>query len=550
MRRHAALLAVALAATAATPATAQLARQPKAGSPIPTLTPTQLSLFEAGKALYSTAMTPAQGMGPIFNKAGCMSCHANPLGGWGSISVTHFGITEKGMFSLVPGESQSLLQAFAASESCKEQIPAAANFTAIRITNSSLAFGLIEAIPDAAIAAHADPVDADADGISGRVHWVRLLEDRAGPLRAGRFGWKAQVATVLSFSGDATRNEMGITNRLEPHENAPNNDQSKLLQCDTVPDIEDLPDQEGYAFIDRVTHFQRYIAAPPQTPRSGMAGEAVFAAVGCAKCHVPQWTTANDPALEESLRNKVIRPYSDFLLHDMGLLGDGVAEGDAQELEMRTPVLWNLRTRDPMLHHGAAAGGTFASRVTAAIAAHGPYGEGAAAAEAFAQLPLAQQAQLVAFLDSLGRLEFDADGDGAIRAADFVAFRAAFGQATNPDLASAVFDIDRNGVVNAVDFQAFVAAYEDPQGDCNRNGTDDLADILAGTAADTDGNGVPDSCIPCIADLNHDGKVDGGDLGPMLGTWGMADVPGDLNRDGDVNGIDLGILLAKWGVCP
>ena len=550
MRRTAALLSVAIAIAAATAASAQSTLQPKAGSPIPTLTPAQLALFEAGKALYSTPMTPAQGMGPIFNKAGCMSCHANPLGGWGSISVTHFGITEKGMFSLVPGESQSLLQAFASSESCKEQIPAAANFTAIRITNSSLAFGLVEAIPDAAIAAIEDPIDADADGISGRVHWVRALEDPTGPLRAGRFGWKAQVATVLSFSGDATRNEMGITNRLEPIENAPNNDQSKLAQCDTIPDLEDVPDQQGHAFIDRVTHFQRYIAAPPQTPRAGMSGETVFAAVGCAKCHVPQWTTADDPSLEGSLRNKVIRLYSDFLLHDMGLLGDGVAQDGAQELEMRTPVLWNLRTRDPMLHDGSAAGGTFASRVTAAIAAHGPYGEGAASADAFAQLPPAQKAQLVAFLDSLGRLEFDADGDGAVRAPDFVAFRAAYGQATNPDLPSAVFDIDQNGVVNAADFQSLLAAYEDPQGDCNHNGTNDLADILLGGAPDTDGNGVPDACIPCIADLNHDGKVDGGDLGPMLGTWGMADVSADLNRDGDVNGIDLGILLGKWGTCP
>ncbi len=549
MRRSAAVVSLAVVTTAATAASAQTL-QPKAGSPIPTLTPAQLALFEAGKALYSTAMTPAQGMGPIFNKAGCMSCHANPLGGWGPISVTHFGITENGMFSLVPGESQSLLQAFASSEACKERIPAAANFAAIRITNSSLAFGLVEAIPDAAIAAIEDPIDADGDGISGRVHWVRTLEDPAGPLRAGRFGWKAQVATVLSFSGDATRNEMGITNRLEPLENAPNNDQAKLAQCDTVPDLEDVPDQQGYAFIDRVTHFQRYIAAPPQTPRAGMAGETVFATVGCAKCHVPQWTTANDPALEDSLRGKVIRPYSDFLLHDMGLLGDGVAQDGAREPEMRTPVLWNLRTRDPMLHDGTAAGGTFASRVTAAIAAHGPFGEGAASAEAFAQLPPAQRAQLVAFLDSLGRLEFDADGDGAVRAADFVAFRAAYGQATNPDLPTAVFDIDRNGVVNAADFQSLLVAYEDPQGDCNRNGTNDLADILLGGAPDADGNGVPDSCIPCIADLNRDGKVDGGDLGPMLGTWGMADVPADLNHDGDVNGIDLGVLLGKWGPCP
>lgn len=548
--RSSVLVALLPVAALASVASAQIALQPKAGAPLPDLTPAQHALFDAGKALYSTPMTPEVGLGPIFNKAGCLSCHANPLGGWGSISVTHFGISDKGAFSVIPGETQSLLQAQAISEACREVIPGQANFTATRVTNSSMAFGMIEAIPDADIIATADPDDLDGDGISGKVSMVQPLEDPTGPLRAGRFGWKAQVATVLSFSGDATRNEMGVTNRLVPDENPPNGDFARLVQCDTVSDPEDVADVQGFAFIDRVTHFQRFLAQPPQTPRAGMAGESIFINIGCAKCHVPEWTTSNSPSLEQALRGKVIRPYSDFLLHDMGLLGDGVAQANANELEMRTPTLWNLRTRDPMLHNGLAAGGSFEARVTTAIQAHGPYGEAAASADAFNLLAPAQRAQLIAFLDSLGRLEFDADGNGTIDYADFVAFKAAYGQPTDPNLPTAVFDIDQNGVIDAVDFQWFQTAYEGVNGDCNHNGIADLADLLAGTSVDRDGDGKPDECLPCVADLTGDGIVNGADLGILLGTWGQADVPADFDGDGDVNGSDLGVLLGNWGNCP
>ena len=529
-----------------------LTLQPKAGDPIPDLTAAQRTLFDEGRILYSTPIPATAGMGPIFNKSNCQSCHANPVGGWGNASVMHFGVSDKGAFSMLPGEPQSLLQEFAVSEFCKEHVPAGANFTAVRMTNSSMAFGMVEAVPDADIAANADPDDLNGDGISGRVHWVRPLEETNAnaPLRAGRFGWKAQVATVLSFSADATRNEMGITNRLLMEENAPNGDTARLSQCDPVPEPEDVRDAHGFAFIDRVTHFQRYLAVPPQTPRSGMSGEAVFVSVGCAQCHVPEWTTSSDAGLEDAIRGKVIRPYSDFLLHDMGLQGDGVTDGYAFETELRTPTLWNLRTRDPMMHNGAASGGTFSDRVRSAIAMHGPYGEAAGSAQAFAILPEAQKAQLVAFLDSLGRVEFDATGDGIVSELDFLSFKAAYGNPCSPDSPSAVHDIDQDGTVGAADFAMFMQAYEGQNGDCNANGSPDLQDLLAGTSIDANLDGVPDECIPCRGDLNSDRIVNGADLGSLLAAWGQSDVPGDLNLDGIVNGADLGALLAAWGGCP
>ena len=528
-----------------------LALQPKAGAPIPDLTPAQLELFQTGRVLYSTPIPATAGMGPIFNKTNCQSCHSNPVGGWGNASVMHFGISDKGAFSVVPGEPQSLLQEFAVSEFCKESVPSAANFTAIRMTNSSMAFGMVEAIPDADIAANADPDDLNGDGVSGRVHWVRPLEepDANAPLRAGRFGWKAQVATVLSFSGDATRNEMGLTNRLLMEENAPNGDVARLSQCDPVPEPEDVPDAQGFAFIDRVTHFQRYLAVPPQTPKSGMSGESVFVSVGCASCHVPEWTTSSSPSLEAALRGKVIRPYCDFLLHDMGLQGDGVADGYAFETELRTPVLWNLRTRDPMMHNGAASGGTFNDRVRTAIALHGPYGEAAGSAEAFANLPEAQKAQLVAFLDSLGRLEFDSTGDGHVTILDFVDFKAAYGSTTNPDLATAVHDIDQDGAIGPADFAMFMQAYEGDNLDCNSNGIPDLQDLLTGPSVDVNVDGIPDECAGCAADFNGDGTVNGADLGVLLASWGLPATGTDMNSDGTVDGADLGVLLASWGSC-
>jgi CxxC motif-containing protein (DUF1111 family) len=529
--------------------------QSRAGAPLASLTEAEFSLFIEGRALYTTPLAPEDGLGPIFNKSNCQSCHSTPVGGWGNIAVTHFGFEDKDVFEDLESLGGPLLQTQTTSVGCGEFVPGEANVVIVRVTNSSLAFGMIEAIPDAAIAANEDPQDADGDGISGRVHWVRPLEaPPKSPLRAGRFGWKAQVATVLSFSADAARNEMGLTNRLIPTENAPNGDYDRLAACDPVPDPEDLADAAGYEFIDRVTHFQRYLSPPPQTPRSGMTGETIFAAVGCTACHVPEWTTSNDPSLEAALRGQTIRPYSDFLLHDMGLLADGFPEGDASPLEMRTPVLWNLRMRDPMLHDGSAAGGTFEDRVTAAIGSHGPFGEGAASAAAFAALPETEKAQLIAFLGSLGRLEFDFEVDFKVDLGDFPVFKACFDASgtLTPDDPCAVGDLDQDGDTDLVDFEYFRLAYERDggvDGDCNGDGVSDLETILLGLADDRDGDGVPDNCGVCSGDLNHDGVVNGVDLGIILAGWGNPGIA-DLNFDGVVNGVDLGIVLAAWGSCP
>ena len=527
--------------------------QPKAGDPLVGLTKAQVAAFWAGRASYATPFGPETGLGPVMNKSNCQSCHSNPVGGWGSISVTRFGADNNGSFIPLEELGGSLLQSLSISGECSEHIPVEATVVASRLTNSSMAFGLIEAIPDASIAANEDALDSDGDGVSGRVHWVLPLESSpTSPLRAGRFGWKAQVATVLTFSGDATRNEMGITNALIPTETAPNGNMATLASCDAVADPEDHADASGLTFIERVTNFQRYLAQPPQAPKSGMSGEAVFVSVGCAKCHVQQYTTSSSVSLEAAIRGKTIRPYSDFLLHDMGLLADGVSDGMANELEFRTPTLWNLRTRDPMLHNGLASGGTFETRVTTAIQAHGPYGEGAAAAAAFDALSATQKGQLIAFLDSLGRDEYDIDGNRAIDAVDLSMMASCRLQSgINADNPCAIGDINQDGFVDSVDMQGFLLAAArdgvDVTGDCDSDGTVDFVEIFNG-APDANFDGVPDNCLPaCPADLDHSGAVNGADLSMLLGGWGTA--TGDLNGDGVTGGADLAVLLGSWGPC-
>ncbi len=497
-------LAVGLAATLALPA--QNVPQPPMGAPLHGLDAAQRARFDAGDADFRKTFQNAEGLGPIFNDQSCATCHNNPVGGPGSITVTRFGLYDpKGVgWDPLTALGGSLLQAAAIDPACVESLPSTATNIAQRVTTSTLGIGLIEAIPDADLLFLVNNPPSPA--VSGRAHMVVPLEAPTGPARVGRFGWKSQLATVLSFSGDATLMEIGITNRLVPQEQAPNGNTALLAAWDNVPDPEDGPDPQGLHFIDRVTDFQRYLAPPPQTPRSGMTGEQLFVSVGCADCHVQSFTTSSDPALEPALRGRAIRPYSDFLLHDMGLNSDFIGQGLAELQEMRTPPLWGVRTRDPMWHDGRVAGGTFEDRIRGAggaVALHDAFGsEGAASAQAFFALALADQQRIVAFLDSLGRREFDGNGDGELDHDDWVMFVSARGGSVTPDDPRAVFDFDQDGDVDNDDYDVFATVYEE---DCNGNLVSDLLDIQNGTSTDVNFNGRPDECEHCQTDLGQGG---------------------------------------------
>lgn len=498
--------------------------QPKMGQPLAGLTAAELLRFNAGRTDFTHTFQVSEGLGPTFNQASCASCHNNPIGGPGSIEVTRFGFYDGEGIGWDPLASLggSLLQLNAINVACQETIPAAANVTANRVTPSAMGAGLVEAIDDADILIR--QTTPPSINVSGRAHMVVPLETPGGPARVGRMGWKAQVATVLTFSGDAALNELGITNQLVPTENAPNGNTGLLAIYDTVGDPEDVPNGSGQRFIDRITDFQRFLAAPPQTPRSGMSGEAIFVSVGCADCHTPQYTTRNDPALETAIRNKVIKPYSDFLLHDMGAAADFIGDGIADIQELRTPSLWGVRSRDPLWHDGRVIGGTFEQRIlgpSGVVVQHAAFGsEARPSALAFQALTVPDQQKVVRFLDSLGRAEFDSNGDNVRDQVDLAAFRVAQnGGPYTADSPEAVFDFDQDGDVDQVDLGNFALVYE---ADCNGDSVTDLQQVLSGALTDVNGNLIPDVCEFCQADLGFEG---GGTLklticGDPMVTWG------------------------------
>lgn len=365
------------------------------GGPLPGISAQEFERFRVGLEDFLEVEEPEDGLGPVFNGRSCAECHSIPaVGGSGTIIEMRAGRRgADGSFDPLPGGS--VFQLFSIPpHTCQEQIPPDANVVAPRKSIPLFGAGLVEAIPDETLAALADPNDRDGNGVSGRVHWVT---DRAtGATRAGRFGWKAQQATLLSFGAEAYLEEMGITNQLFPAENAPNGDAERLLRClpvRTVRGVEDVPDRlTGLRGIDNFEAFLRFLAPPPRGEITEMAqrGERVFAEIGCAACHVPALVTgaSSNPVFDR----RPVRLYSDLLLHDIGT-GDGIVQGDARGEEIRTPALWGLRVRRGLLHDGSAA------TPTKAILRHEQ--EAAEARRRFQSLPADDLAALLGFLDSL-----------------------------------------------------------------------------------------------------------------------------------------------------
>jgi hypothetical protein len=451
--------------------------QPRIGDPLPGLTAVERALFDEGKVEFTRILSVADGLGPIFNDSSCSTCHSSPrAGGAGSKRVTRFGraAVVPNPFDPLASLGGSLLQVSATLPECVETVPASADVEIQRVTPSTAGAGLVEAINGGDIRAREL---APPPGVSGRAHMVRSFERRpAAKLDVGRFGWKAQLASVLSFSADASQNELGLSNRFIPTDNAPNGNGPLLATCDTRPDPEDHADAQGRHAIDRQANFQRLLAAPPQTPRSGMTGATRFDAVGCNSCHVSTpYVTGPGPTGIAALAGQTIRPYSDFLLHDMGSLGDGVVQGAATENEFRTTPLWGMRARAEvgLLHDARATGGSMVQNVRDAITAHA--GEAQASRDAYLALAPAQQDQLVAFLLSLGRVEFDQEGDHDVDEFDWFFFEdqdnfTGPGVAFNADSPAAVADFDQDGDFDLVDFAGFQRAMTGDQAALNKLG--------------------------------------------------------------------------------
>jgi CxxC motif-containing protein (DUF1111 family) len=559
----AAMLAATVAAGPDTP-------QPKMGAPLPGLTADQLESFFVGQTAFSRELLEDEGLGPVFNKESCGNCHSAGavVGGPGSQAVERAGLATKGGFDPLEDYGGSLFQIAAINLDCEEIIPDIANVFTLRITNGIMGYGLVEAIPDQSIidVMNAQPVD-----VRGVAHMVGAFEDEE--THVGRFGWKAQVPTVLTFTADAGLNELGLTTVFLQEDNDPNGIFDPPLEdCDSVDDPEDgihLGNGVDKTFLDVVTEYQRFLAFPPQTPRSGMIGETIFNDIGCGVCHHAQFTTADDPELEDAIRNKTLRPYTDFLLHGMGTNGDGIVQGAGDESMLKTPPLAGLRARPALWHDGEfnGEGATefeqFDDRVRGAIEAHDDeahFSQGRFAKEDFDDLSPEDQAAVIRFLGSLGLTEFDHDASFVIDTRDFADFGHPFDLAScygggpyTPDDDCAVHDLDQDGLVDDDDFEAFLTVYEDPLFDCDGDGISDFREILDGTALDTDDDGTPDACEACPSDVDGNGEVNVDDLMLVL-TWGpCGESPelcqGDTDRDGDRDVRDLIEVIVTWGPC-
>ena len=362
------------------------------GDPLQGLTADELADFTEGLEEFQSQDTAESGLGPIFNNVSCVICHASPaVGGVSANFVTRFGHSANRGFDPMTAAGGSLLQDKAIDPAALESIPRDANVTTRRITTPLFGAGLIEAIPDSTIMDNANA--RKPDGVSGK---VSMVQDAAtGQMRVGRFGWKAQQASLLTFAGDAYLNEMGITNRVFPTENAPNGNMTLLAKYDLVDDPEDQTDPaSGKADIDHFADFMRLLAPPSLLALSddAKAGAALFVTTGCQACHQAAMVTGANPVA--ALDRKVVMLFSDQLLHDMGSLGDGIVQGSAGAREMRTSPLWGLRGRNAFLHDGRAV------TVDAAIRMHD--GEAAPARDRYVnRLSPALQRQLQAFLDSI-----------------------------------------------------------------------------------------------------------------------------------------------------
>jgi CxxC motif-containing protein (DUF1111 family) len=365
-----------------------------AGGPVQGLTPREFSEFRLGLDDFLEVETAEEGLGPAFNATSCAVCHNIPaIGGGGLILEVRAGYRDaSGEFRTFDPSGETLMHLFSTpTHGCQPGIPSQATIVARRAPIPLFGAGLVEAIPDETLLALEDPVDRDRDGISGRAAIIRDVDTREN--RVGRFGWKAQHATLISFGADAYRNEMGITNDLFPTEVAFGIRPEQIRSCDPMPDPEDVADrQTGRRGIDNFASFMRFLAPlpPGDTGPREIAGEGFFQTVGCASCHVPVLRTG--PSSSPPFNRQPVRLFSDLLLHDIDT-GDGIPQGAATDREIRTPALWGLRFRRPLLHDGSAV------TIEDAIRRHG--GEAERARRLFDGLDEAARQSLLAFLRSL-----------------------------------------------------------------------------------------------------------------------------------------------------
>ncbi|MGE0193479.1 MAG: di-heme oxidoredictase family protein [Planctomycetota bacterium] len=381
---------------------------PALGEPIHGLSTDELAAFQRGKALFERRFKPSEGLGPFYNTTSCRACHSTPASGGGAHLYRNFFLarfgdpTQPGQQLDFPTNVSAVVPAFGPTiphtiatfslEGGRHPIPATGpggqpRQLAQRNGLAMFGVGLFEGVTQATLLSLADPNDVDQDGISGR------MNTDLGSV--GRFGVKAQSATIERFTRAPLMNQLGITSNPTGLDNLSvlqvSQDPSQpTIDHDAAPDPEIPPDE----LLDLIA-FTRFLAPPAPKPFSAAAlrGRTRFESLGCAKCHLPSIPSASGD----------LAAFTDLLLHDMGPdLADHIAAGAPQAStidgpttfhEFRTAPLWGVSHSGPWLHDGRA------QTLEEAILAHG--GEAQTARDDFAALPLIDRADVLAFLESL-----------------------------------------------------------------------------------------------------------------------------------------------------
>ncbi|MBL8668453.1 MAG: hypothetical protein JNM48_13430 [Rhodospirillales bacterium] len=357
--------------------------------------------FNDNRFLFEDTEVDTDGLGPVYNAQSCRECHQSVVTG-GASQIAELRTGRQGKRGFFESAGGTLIHSRATYADLVERPAYTDNVATLRVSTNTLGDGFVEAVADETLLAIQR---AQPPALRGNAIAVPVLE-AAGLNRIGRFGWKSQHASLESFAADAYLNEMGITSPLFPEENT--SDGKSVKAYDHVADPED-DGVDIIAFAD----FMRATKAPARGPISAAvrAGEQVFNATGCNVCHTPTMVTA--PAntvlnggkfvVSAALGNKVIHPYSDFMLHDVGT-GDGipvlpitegapVPEVSVTARQMRTAPLWGLRTRNRLMHDGLS----FTSED--AISRHG--GQAAPVRARYNGLDAKQKSLLLSFLGSL-----------------------------------------------------------------------------------------------------------------------------------------------------
>jgi CxxC motif-containing protein (DUF1111 family) len=270
-----------------------------------------------------------------------------------------------------------------------------------RVASPMIGLGLLEAIPEADIAAWSDPDDADGDGISGRLRHVR--DPETGEVVLGRFGWKSGAPTVRAQTASAFAGDIGISTPLvdKPHGDCTRN-QADCLAAQTGEQARLGETEAPDPVLDLVTFYSQNLAVPARRDVEDptvLAGKELFYGLGCTSCHRPKYVTSREAEID-ALKFQLIWPYTDMLLHDMGEgLADHRPEGTANGYEWRTPPLWGIGLTETVSGHTLFLHDGRARSLTEAILWHG--GEAQAARDGFAALDATDRKALLTFLGSL-----------------------------------------------------------------------------------------------------------------------------------------------------